>query len=59
MASDRNTCSLLKYRSIYVLCYALYNCGVYVALKLGNYSEVKRTAEDRTIWNALARKPST
>ena len=27
--------------------------------KLRNYSELKRTAEDRTIWNALARQPST
>jgi len=24
-----------------------------------NYSELERTAEDRTIWNALARQPST
>jgi len=27
--------------------------------ELRNYSELKRTAEDRTIWNALARQPST
>ena len=27
--------------------------------QLRNYSEFKRTAEDRTIWNALARQPST
>ena len=27
--------------------------------QLRNYSELKRTAEDRTIWNALARQPST
>jgi len=27
--------------------------------ELINYSELKRTAEDRTIWNALARQPST
>ena len=27
--------------------------------ELKNYSELKRTAEDRTIWNALARRPST
>ena len=27
--------------------------------ELKNYSELKRTAEDRTIWNALARQPST
>jgi len=27
--------------------------------ELRNYSELKRTAEDRTIWNALAREPST
>ena len=26
--------------------------------ELRNYSELKRTAEDRTIWNALARQPS-
>jgi len=27
--------------------------------QLRNYSELKRTAEDRTIWNALARQPFT
>jgi len=27
--------------------------------ELRNYSELKRTAEDRTIWNVLARQPST
>ena len=27
--------------------------------EIRNYSELKRTAEDRTIWNALARQPST
>ena len=27
--------------------------------ELRNYSELKRTAEDRTNWNALARQPST
>ena len=27
--------------------------------ELRNYSELKRTAEDRTIWNTLARQPST
>jgi len=27
--------------------------------ELRNYNELKRTAEDRTIWNALARQPST
>jgi len=27
--------------------------------ELRNYSELKRTAEDRTVWNALARQPST
>ena len=27
--------------------------------QLRNYSELKRTAEDRTIWNALARQSST
>jgi len=27
--------------------------------ELRNYSELKRTAQDRTIWNALARQPST
>ena len=27
--------------------------------QLRNYSELKRTAEDRTTWNALARQPST
>ena len=27
--------------------------------QLRNYSELKRTAKDRTIWNALARQPST
>ena len=27
--------------------------------ELRNYSELKRTAEDTTIWNALARQPST
>jgi len=27
--------------------------------ELRNYSELKRTAEDRTIWNALARQSST
>ena len=27
--------------------------------QLRNYSELKRTAEDRTIWNAFARQPST
>ena len=26
--------------------------------QLRNYSELKRTAEDKTIWNALARQPS-
>jgi len=27
--------------------------------ELRNYSELKRTAQDRTIWNTLARQPST
>ena len=27
--------------------------------QLRNYSELKRTAEDRITWNALARQPST
>ena len=27
-------------------------------IELRNYSELKRTAEDRTIWNALACQPS-
>ena len=27
--------------------------------QLRNYSDLKRTAEDRTIWNALARQPYT
>ena len=27
--------------------------------ELRNYSELKRTAEDRTIWNTLARQPFT